>query len=241
MKKTLIALMALAGVAAAEDWTATFTSSNTSKDQTYTHYSTAFTEGCPLTMDITQMVITGTGNQVNGTYAANAGNNTTSIRPNANVGNGGTYTITFKLTNTSDDVIVLDQITFESFAYNSGGSLQEHNDNVNRNVIFTLNGGIDGKSAVVYTANGLTNKAENSDAVITFAPIELTQNAHIEFSLNVTEGNGCEGTFVGLKGATFSGEIVAPVIPDTPAVPEPATATLSLLALAGLAVRRRRK
>ena len=31
------------------------------------------------------------------------------------------------------------------------------------------------------------------------------------------------------------------VTPSTPAVPEPATATLSLLALAGLASRRRRK
>ena len=30
-------------------------------------------------------------------------------------------------------------------------------------------------------------------------------------------------------------------VPSTPAVPEPATATLSLLALAGLAARRRRK
>ena len=32
-----------------------------------------------------------------------------------------------------------------------------------------------------------------------------------------------------------------PAVPETPAVPEPATATLSLLALAGLASRRRRK
>ena len=34
---------------------------------------------------------------------------------------------------------------------------------------------------------------------------------------------------------------ITKVIPDTPSVPEPATATLSLLALAGLASRRRRK
>ena len=233
--------MALAGVAAAEDWTATFTTSNTSKDQAYTDYSAAFAEGCPLTMDITNMVITGTANnQVNGSYAANAGNNTTSIRPNANIGNGGTYTITFKLTNTSDDVIILDQIAFESFAYNSTGSLQSYTDNVQRNVTFTLSGGIEGAAPVLYTASGVDN-VTNSDAAITFTPIELTQNAYIEFSLKVAKDDGCQGTFVGLTGATFSGEIVAPVTPDTPAVPEPATATLSLLALAGLAARRRRK
>lgn len=226
--------MALAGVVAAEDWTATFTSSVASKDQTYTDYSAAFEEGSPLTMAITNMVITSSA----GGYGA--GDNATSIRPGTNIGNGGTYTITFKLTNTSDDVVILDQIAFESFAYNNGGSLQDGNDNVNRNVIFTLSGDIEGAAPVVYSSSTVTTNITNSDAAITFAPVELAQNAHIEFSLNVKEGDGCQGTFVGLKGATFAGEIVAPVTPDTPAVPEPSTATLSLLALCGLAARRRR-
>ncbi|MBR5887081.1 MAG: PEP-CTERM sorting domain-containing protein [Akkermansia sp.] len=44
----------------------------------------------------------------------------------------------------------------------------------------------------------------------------------------------------GVFEGTFTGEAIAPN-PDAPAVPEPTTATLSLLALAGLAARRRRK
>ena len=40
---------------------------------------------------------------------------------------------------------------------------------------------------------------------------------------------------------SYSNVTLTPVTPETPAVPEPTTATLSLLALAGLAARRRRK
>lgn len=48
------------------------------------------------------------------------------------------------------------------------------------------------------------------------------------------------GSGWGISGGTFTGEAIAPN-PNAPAVPEPTTATLSLLALAGLAARRRRK
>ncbi len=46
----------------------------------------------------------------------------------------------------------------------------------------------------------------------------------------------------GLQTISFAAETLGiPVAPSSPAVPEPATATLSLLALAGLAARRRRR
>jgi MYXO-CTERM domain-containing protein len=48
------------------------------------------------------------------------------------------------------------------------------------------------------------------------------------------------GSGWGISGGTFTGEVIAPN-PNAPVVPEPTTATLSLLALAGLAARRRRK
>ena len=54
---------------------------------------------------------------------------------------------------------------------------------------------------------------------------------------------GCFGTTDNAMSATFSNvTLYNQVIPvEAPVVPEPATATLSLLALAGLAARRRRK
>ncbi len=54
------------------------------------------------------------------------------------------------------------------------------------------------------------------------------------------EGGVGGGTTINISKIALSYEAAANV-PATPAVPEPATATLSLLALAGLAARRRRK
>ena len=238
MKKTLIALMALAGVAAAEDWTATFTTSNTSKNQTYTDYSAAFAEGSPLTLSITNIVITGDGTTSN--YNTSEGNHPSSIRPNTNVGNGGTWTLSFSLTNTSTEAITLQQIAFDVFTFNSSGAVQGKN--TARNLTLTLTG--DATGSVSFTHGGSNISGDVASRTITLNSGAVTISAGDSLSLSLTaspqEDSG-GGTFLGLTGATFSGEIVTPVIPDTPAVPEPATATLSLLALAGLAARRRRK
>lgn len=65
------------------------------------------------------------------------------------------------------------------------------------------------------------------------------------FSQNIPDGwgtykssgiNSWEGQYIPVTTVTLS----TPITPDSPAVPEPTTATLSLLALVGLAARRRR-
>ncbi len=63
-------------------------------------------------------------------------------------------------------------------------------------------------------------------------------------SFDVTAANSTlfsctRGTYAGIKQLTFNGSVASASTGD--AIPEPATATLSLLALAGLAARRRRK
>ncbi len=59
-------------------------------------------------------------------------------------------------------------------------------------------------------------------------------------ALNISKVSTTIGT-ADLEGWTLDSLTVTRTLADTPAVPEPTTATLSLLALAGLAARRRRK
>lgn len=234
MKKTIIALIALSGMAVGEEFTATFTSSEPSKSQTYKNYTADFGEA-NLTLSITNWGLKNTGkNQANGTYTA--GSATTSIRPNVNVGNGGSYTLNFTLTNTGETEIRLSSVSFDAFLYNAGGTYQL---NAARTIKLTLGGELTGST--VYTIPAVTDKDSNNiplDNTKTIeiaeyeTPITINANESIDFTLMVSKGsNENAGTFVGLKSATFEIE----------SVPEPATATLSLLALAGLAMRRRRK
>ena len=239
MKKTLIALMTLAGVATAENWTATFTTSNTSKNQTYTDYSAAFAEGSPLTLSITNIVITGNGTTASN-YDTSEGNHPSSIRPDTNVGNGGTWTLSFSLTNTSTEAITLQQIAFDVFTFNSSGAVQGNN--TARNLTLTLTGDATGSVSFTHGASNISGDVASRTITLNSGAVTISAGDSLSLSLTASpQEDSRGGTFLGLTGATFSGEIVTPVIPDTPAVPEPATATLSLLALAGLAVRRRRK
>lgn len=94
----------------------------------------------------------------------------------------------------------------------------------------------------------LVNLTENTaDAVFTFDGISAGNNYHFRVL-----GMDYNAAFVGLVGEVHAGQIglvmdsaalqlVGKGITGTPVVPEPATGTLSLLALAGLAARRKRK
>ena len=75
----------------------------------------------------------------------------------------------------------------------------------------------------------------------TFSNVDFGSNVISMFTTDLT--NPSLGSGWGISGGTFTGEAIAPNpnAPAAPVVPEPATATLSLLALAGLAARRRRK
>ncbi len=233
MKKTIIALMALAGAAVAEDWTATFTSTNSTKTQTWENYSAAFDLNSPLTLNFTSMVLNNGGNS-----QANRNDNTgnaysSAIRPNANIGNGATWALTFTVTNTSDSDIIIDSILLDAFAFNASGDDQSQSSHTNK-INFTLSGA----TTASVEGHNFTQNNWNENPTLTFtAPVVLTANDKLSggsdeaiFTLTISE-NESAGTFVGLSGATFSGQVV----------PEPTTATLSLLALAGLAARRRRK
>lgn len=229
--------MALAGVAVASETPITLTTTFT-KDIAATISSVDFAvSGVGLTGDTTQ-------NLTGGTFMQEY------LRPNTNVDSQNTtWTLTFSLTNNTGSGFVIDTIAINAFSFTGDGAAQ----NNNRNFLFTVNAG----GTTIASEKNLyivgSDQGGNSTGTLTLNladSLTIASGESMEFSVTVNQGtqvsqaNGGgtgRGSFVGMSGMSFSGEIVAPVTPDTPAVPEPATATLSLLALAGLAARRRRK
>lgn len=236
MKKTLIALMALAGAAAATEadttpitLSATFTSG----------IAADYPEGSPYVVEIKSLTV---GNKSGGSYM------TDFLRPELNMNTGNSWTLTFSLTNNSSSAITINSVKFDSFIFNGSGD-QHVGDSHTRQAQFTLLQTVSPTSSVSLGSTDVTFCMPESttgagdaiwntdaDATITLSsPLEIAARESVQFQLTVGKGNLTNaGSYVGLKGATFTGT-------TTTTVPEPTTATLSLLALAGLAARRRRK
>ena len=223
MKKTIIALMALSGVVCADEYTGKFawTADNTP----------TFTLNAGVQPDIELLI---TGMNIDGTAqdfatadpkANNVYSNT--LTPNTNIGNGGKYDFSFSITNKTEEALTIFAITFDTFAYNNGGDAQ-NSDFLKRDIKFTLTGAA--KAEVVHSFTNIDAATDvynwDTNPTLYFEPIEIAAGATVNFKLAVEKSDSV-GCFIGISGATV--------------IPEPTTATLSLLALAGLAVRRRRK
>ena len=215
MKKTIIALMALAGVASATEYTLTtewLDLPNTVEDFYSGDYSFSFTLNEGFTLENTGSVL-----------AAYWGKN-----PQADAGvcaivlsqgSEGSYTLTIgrgKLNKTPSNAIIPEGT---SFTVNTSYSAQNGNPNsvsfeniIKEGVTYTVNvkGGNHNMEATVSWKGGSTDTLAYSG--------NMVQGDKNQF-MNYAKNNG----------------VVAP------AIPEPTTATLSLLALAGLAARRRRR
>lgn len=229
MKKTLITLTALASVAMAGvdgDWTGSF-SWGADSDLSFNLPE----EGAPITLtDFTSDKDFKSTNVHVGTYT-----------PNVNIGyNAGTWTLSFTVTNTSSELLDIRAITLGTFLFNGDGNFQ-YADNYDRSVNFTLSVGNSPLMTVLSPLAGGNNNNNSVDTTLasqlptTFNLgedyISLAAGESVTLSITAADGNNEteKGTFVGLSGATFT------------LIPEPATATLSLLALVGLAARRRRR
>ena len=219
MKKTIIALVALTGIAAAETYTASTPekSSDTSQGNYY-GFTLSFDNATYLTTNVpaqTELVLDSitlltrsssntaaamqvavykyTGDNTTGTFL---GLSTTTL---ANVKDSTAYTVTF------EDILV-----------NSSDRYQFLFVNANTTEDLTTFDGY--KAASMSWGVSVTNSF----------------SAQIPGGWGTYKGNGIndwEGNYVPVTTVTLS----------TPTIPEPTTATLSLLALAGLAARRRRK
>lgn len=226
MKKTLITLLALAGAAVATEgdqhpitFTATF-----NKDITASSSLDAFFQFDNLTLYKTVDAST-LNSATNGNFM------TDRLRPNSNVDSEATnsWTLEFTLYNKVDADLTINSITLSAFSFNSGGNVQANN----RNFLFTITAG----ETEIATDKNLYIAGDSSNGASLTLDLENAITIAAKGSLDLkimvekgAEGNNGTGSYVGLNTVTFSGT-----------VPEPTTATLSLLALAGLAARRRRK
>lgn len=222
MKNTLIALLALSGVACGAttivgDYAGDFSWSASSSPQ-----FTFEDDNAPLSITLATTESYKSTSYQSGTFT-----------PNSNVGNGDDWTLTFTITNTSDDVdLVLGGISLDIFSHNGDGIAQTAS--APRAIVISLSGDLEGDTAKVITPGDPGYTSSLSTQELTFnAPVTIAANDTITFSMNVHKDTSAteeqqKGTFVGLQGATFK------------LVPEPATTSLSLLGLAALMIRRRR-
>lgn len=237
MKKTLIALVSLAGVAFANDsikWPTTAIDIDITSDLSQ----------CTFESDLGLSLLPGTllSTSTTDNVGTNGSYNINDLRPSVNIGNGGTWTLTLNLQNTGTEVLSLAGVELDVFTFNSNGYSQPAS--TPRYFDFTISAGenelytsIDSKldeSPFCIEGSGNNNDANaKSDTTFIIAfteTYELGIGESVALSLKVSDGNNSAntGSFIGLSSMGVL-------------VPEPATATLSLLALAGLAARRRRK
>lgn len=232
MKKTLITFLALASVAAAGvdgDWKGSF---NWSSDKPLTFNLGA---NSPISVSLSAtMQNYATGSEVtNATYKAVSGDDYSgTFSPGINVGasDGGSWTLTFTVKNDSSEALDLTGFAIDLYTFNSGGSIQGAN--TGRALTLTLSN--DAACAAFSVSKDITHGSGDTTGAAVEYSFDMNDSykylgvgESFTFDLTVARNNSL-GTFVGLKSATFS------------IIPEPATATLSLLALCGLAARRRR-
>jgi len=242
MRKTIIALMMLSYVAGAETETNTYSAKinretvTTDEGTTQDQISATFGSDSPIArVDLWNCINTANGDELG---FKNTSVNPNTLSPDLNVGSGDSWSITMQFTPQMDlkSVVELNSITLTVYAFNNGGTAQNA-DNLARDVSFTL---MDGNTELATTIKELGNSNNNTnyqqDFEITFdSPITVSSRMTPKFTLTVTNANDntSTGTYIGLSNIVLGASV--------PAIPEPTTATLSLLALAGLAARRRRK
>ena len=213
--------MALAGVAAAETLTFDISRSN---DAVTFDFATDVSEILTMTYTDYTFVYGGT-NTTGGWQTPENKNYEDTFSPNVQLrkDQDDSWTMNFTITNNCDNAITLTQFTFDGYVINGGGS------DKNTEVPATLTLG-------EYASSGEV-RFENYGSTAT-ATLNLTGDNLIEIgagksvTLALTMSGVKENnTYSGLTGGSVTYSVV----------PEPTTATLSLLALAGLAARRRRK
>lgn len=143
------------------------------------------------------------------------------FEPNVDVSNGS-YSIYMTVANKTDEDIELSSITLSVYLFNNSTAPAEITITGTRSTY---------RGTETVTLNDTTSI---TNVVLDFgqSPIRINANNNKQFNLKISS-SATTPTYVGLSTGTLTTR--------TEIIPEPTTATLSLLALAGLAARRRRR
>ena len=235
MKKTIIALFALSGVLAAE--VQNFSMERNTEGVSFTLGEAALTQ---LKENALELSYTGWSYSGGGNHSTTGGwqnptnaNYAGTFSPDGQLRSGqdDSWTMNFTIKNNGKENVTLSitEFVFNCYGINGGGS----DKNANIPVTLTLagtNAGVNYSASVSSDNYYLSYGGNTSAATLTFTtPITLKANESMALALTMSGAKTYN---------TYSG-ITSGVVKYT--IPEPATATLSLLALAGLAVRRRRR
>ena len=244
MKKTIIALMALAGVALGD---------TTLLDMNFTTLTGNTNENTPAGWTAGQF--NGVGNTPYYSFGENGAVvgqpwKQNFLTTSLDIASQGEYTITFTLYNNGEDTGNMFFLSSDTYSIVMGNSYNSNSDIY----VGTLSEAV-GRDYVCFQPNTKINPTVLDNTT------GLNVSGDITYTLTMLDGNmtisarDWSTTIAGMDDVTFTklgfltdGGInsagvknITITAPEAPVVPEPATATLSLLALAGLAARRRRK
>lgn len=194
------------------------------------------------------------GKNTSGSHLVGAGNIPASVfSPNANVGGTGnnSWNVSFTFTNTGSQDMMISSIDLSMIGFTSKGEPQNGGNGVANNDYvggydegafnkpFDMTLSVDGQADQTLTYNGGTAPNGTTGAWTgihtgSFNYNDLLLKAGESLTITIKASNNSaynKGCFAGLTGIQINGELL---------VPEPATASLGLLGLAVLMMRRRR-
>lgn len=257
MKKTIIALLALSSMAFGDVLVNVMQNSSG---------STAWGADEDISLSNISSTISITSSSGNAPAATNYSNSV--LTAGTNVGNGGkyTYTLTFTTSFADNATVILDSLTIDMFSLNGNGATQNAAAAKTCKYTYSLTGGGTDITTDIFTNVDLmgsaTQFADSSTPAYTFQDgvyvatpigsgtgsvsgakttisfgdggVALQKGTQYTFEMNV-ERVTQTGFYTGIGNVALTGSI------ENPPVPEPTTGSLSLLALAGLCARRRKK
>lgn len=226
MKKTLVALFALAGVVMAKTVTTEFDIERVGKSISFTEMDEA------ISLSYVDWTYVGGGANSVGDFVETAQSSyVNTFSPDSQLRANqpdDKITMNFTITNNGNEAITLDKLNIQGYCINGDGG--NKNGSVTE-MSFTMQ--LFSEGTAISEATSISLKTGNNVSggdlpLTTYKVIEADESANI--SLTISHAVGFN-TYFGLTGGSVTYSTI----------PEPAAATLSLLALAGIATRRRRK